>query len=272
MKKIHSPSHVDPRAVVEDGVEIGPGAFVGPNVRIGSGTHVLPNAYIDGWTEIGRDCRIHVGAVVGHEPQDKGFKGGESFLRLGDRNVVREYATIHRGTEAGTSTVVGNDDLFMAYAHLAHNCRIGNGAIVASCALLAGFVEVGDQAVISGGVVVHQFSRIGRLAMIGGNSRVARDVPPFTLLEGSSAIRSLNRVGLKRAGISAESLGALKDVFRVYFRSGRTRAEALELLERESAAMPPEAQAFVRFVQESKRGVCRFVRYRSAAGAADDGD
>jgi len=249
---------------VEDGVEIGPGAFVGPNVRIGAGTRVLPNAYLDGWTEVGRDCRIHMGAVVGHEPQDKGFKGGESYLKLGDRNVVREYATLHRGTEAGSSTVIGNDNLLMAYAHVAHNCRIGSATIIASCALLAGFVEVEDQAVISGGVVIHQFSRIGRLAMIGGNSRVARDVPPFTLLEGNSAIRSLNKVGLKRAGISGEALSALKDVFRTYFRSGRTRAEALETLEREATSMPAEAQQFVRFVKGSQRGVCRFVRYRSA--------
>lgn len=265
MNRIHSAAHVDPAAVLGEGVEVGPGAFIGPNVKIGAGTRVYPNAFIDGWTEIGRDCRIHPGAVVGHEPQDKGFKGGVSYMKLGDRNDVREYATLHRGTEAGSSTTIGDDNLFMAYAHVAHNCKIGNGTIVASCTLLAGFVEIEDNARISGGVVVHQFSRIGRLAMIGGNARVARDVPPFTLLEGNSAVRSLNVVGLRRAGLAPESISALKDVFRVYYRAGHSSAEALKILEAEEASLPAEARHFVRFVRTSQRGVCRFVRYRSAS-------
>ncbi len=264
MKRIHPAAHVDPAAEIGDGVEIGPGAFVGPHVKIGPGTRVFANAFVDGWTEIGRDCRIHPGAVVGHEPQDKGFKGGVSYLKLGDRNEVREYATLHRGTEAGSSTVIGDDNLLMAYSHVAHNCRIANGTIVASCSLLAGFVELEDQARISGGVVVHQFTRIGRLAMIGGNARVARDVPPFTLLEGNSAVRSLNVVGLRRAGISPDGLAALKNVFRVYYRSGLTPAEALASLSAEEEALPSEARHFVRFVAGSRRGVCRFVRYRSS--------
>ena len=259
--RIHPTAVVDPRAELDSSVRVGPHATIGPNVAIGAGTEVMASVHIRGRTTIGRDCRIHMGAVVGHEPQDHAFTGGESCTVVGDRNTIREYVTIHRGTEEGSSTTIGDDNMLMALSHVAHNCRIGNRVVLCNGSLLAGYVEVGDSAVISGNVVVHQFARIGRLAMIGGGSRVARDVPPFMLLEGDSTVRSLNSVGLKRAGLPQETRVAIKAAFRALYRSGGIRRDGLRRLA-EMAASPAacsEVRELALFVRESRRGICRFL-------------
>ena len=254
-ERIHPTAVIDPRAELDSSVRVGPYATIGPNVRIGADTEVMASAHVTGWTTIGRKCRIHMGAVVGHEPQDRDFGGGESYTVIGDRNEIREYATIHRGTKEGSSTVIGNDNLFMALSHVAHNCRIGDRVVICNGVLLAGYVEVGDGAILSGCAVVHQFTRIGRLVMIGGASRVAKDVPPFMLLEGDSTVRGLNTVGLRRAGYSTEKREEIKAAFRTLYRSGLLLSEALRQLEAGSPG--EEVREIVNFIHGSQRGICK---------------
>ena len=202
---------VSPKAELDPTVEVGPNAIIEDHVKIGAGTRVWANAYITGHTEIGRDNQIHMGAVIGHEPQDLKFdRACRSYLRIGDRNVFREYCTVHRGTEPESATTIGNDCYLMGVSHVGHNCVIGNNVIICNCALLAGHVHVGDQAFISGGVVIHQFTRVGRLAMFSGNARVSMDVPPFTLAAERNEVHALNLVGLRRAKIATEAIAELK--------------------------------------------------------------
>ncbi|MEK7865197.1 MAG: acyl-ACP--UDP-N-acetylglucosamine O-acyltransferase [Planctomycetota bacterium] len=254
MTRIHPTAVVDPKAELADGVEVGPHAVIDANVRVGAGTRIGPSAYLTGYTEIGLENTIGCGAVIGEAPQDVGFKGGVTRVRIGDRNVIREYATIHRGTAEGSETVIGNDVFLMATAHVAHNCRIADRAIVANGALLAGYVELGERAFVSGNVVVHQFVRIGRLAMIGGGARVSKDVPPFALVEGNSLVRALNVVGLRRAGLSSVVRNRIKEAYRTLYRRGLSHDEAMARLE--SEADLPELRELVAFLRGSKRGLC----------------
>ncbi|MCU0723108.1 MAG: acyl-ACP--UDP-N-acetylglucosamine O-acyltransferase, partial [Planctomycetes bacterium] len=195
------------------------------------------------------------GAVLGHEPQDLAFKNGETFLKVGDRNVFREYTLIHRGTKPGSATVIGNGNMFMGYSHVAHNCRIGDGVTVANTSQLAGYVEVGDRAFVSGGVLVHQFCRIGRLAMISGLSAMNQDVPPFMTAGGRPcAVSGINVVGLRRAGFPPETRDRIKGVFKVLYRSGLLVPEAVKRI-REEFAGCAEALELTEFIQASKKGI-----------------
>jgi UDP-N-acetylglucosamine acyltransferase len=206
---------------------------------------------------MGRDCVVHAGAVLGETPQDLAFKPVPSTVEIGDRCVIREGVTIHRGTAEGSVTRTGNDCYLMANSHLAHNVTLGNQVILANGVLLAGYVEVGDRAFLSGNAVVHQFVRIGRLAMLGGLSGISQDVPPFCTTESGvvNRLAGLNTVGLKRAGIPPETRTALKQAFRILFRSGLTRTTAVADL-RSGPDLPPEVEEVLRFVEGSKRGVC----------------
>jgi UDP-N-acetylglucosamine acyltransferase len=251
---IHATALIDPRADVHPTADIGPYVVIEGPVRIGAGTRVLAHATLTGWTEIGTDNVIHMGAVLGDTPQDLAFPGEESYLRIGDRNTVREHVQIHRGTQPGSATVIGNDNYFMNNAHVAHNCRIGNGAIVVSGALLAGYVEVEDQAFISGNCVVHQFVRIGRLALLRGLSRTSRDVPPFCIMDGTHTVRALNRIGLRRAGFTAAQVRPLQDAFSRLFRRAGHLAKAIADVE--AAPCTAEVRYLIDFIRASKRGVC----------------
>lgn len=254
---IHPTAIVSPKAELDSSVDVGPHAIIEEHVKIAAGTRVMANAFITGQTEIGRDNQIHMGAVIGHEPQDLKFdRTCRSYLRIGDRNVFREYCTVHRGTEPESATVIGNECYLMAASHVGHNCVIGNNVIVCNCALVAGHVHVGDNAFISGGVVIHQFTRVGRLAMFSGNARVSMDVPPFTLVAERNEIHSLNLVGLRRAKISHAALGELKKLFKLFYLSGLNGTQALKEASADGAFTTAEAQEFIEFIRHSPNGIC----------------
>jgi len=254
---IHSTAMVHPRAELDSSVEVGPHVIIEEHVRIGAGTKIWANAYLTGHTEIGRENQIHMGAVIGHEPQDLHFaRGTRSYLRIGDRNTFREYCAVHRGTEPESSTVVGNDCYLMAHSHVGHNCVVGNSVILCNCALVAGHVEIGDRAFISGGAVIHQFIRIGRLVILSGNARISMDVPPFTLAAERNEIHSLNLIGLKRAQIAAGSVGELKKLFKLFYRAGLNGTQALQQASQPGAFTGTEAQEFIAFVRTATNGIC----------------
>lgn len=229
---IHPTAVIHPGAELHPTVQIGAYAVIGTNVKVGPGTTIGPHVVLEGPTEIGARNQIFTGAVIGSEPQDLKYDGAPSWVRIGDDNRIREYVTINRATGAGEATVIGNNNLLMAYVHVAHNCLIGDSVVIANSVALAGHVHIESKAVIGGVLGIHQFVHIGRLAMVGGMSRIDRDVPPYMLVEGSpSRVRSLNLVGLKRAGFTAAELGQLKKVFRTLYRSGETLTQALEHLD-----------------------------------------
>jgi len=214
---------------------------------------VQAHATLMGATTIGADNLIHSGAVIGDTPQDLAFAGAESYLRIGDRNVIREHAQIHRGTKPGSATEVGNDNYIMNTAHVAHNCRLGNAVIIAGGALLAGYVQVEDQAFVSGNCVVHQFVRIGRLALLRGLSRTSRDVPPFCIMDGTHTVRALNRVGLRRAGFTPAQIRGLQDAFNTLFRRARNLRAAMNEVEQRPCG--PDVRYLLDFLRASTRGV-----------------
>jgi len=250
---VHPTAVVDPRAEIDPSADIGPYVIVDGPVRIGPRTRVLPFAYLTGRTEIGADNVIHPGAVVGHEPQDLSYRGAPSGVRIGDRNVLREHCEVHRGTAENSTTEIADDCYLMARAHVAHNCRLGDGAIVASGAMVAGYVVVGERAFISGNCVVHQFCRIGRLAIMRGLSRTSRDVPPFSIVDGTHTVRGLNRVGLRRAGIARERIQVLATAFQLLFRARTNLSRAMARVEKETRS--PEVDELLAFIRGSRRGV-----------------
>jgi UDP-N-acetylglucosamine acyltransferase len=255
---IHATAIVHPDARIDEGVSIGPYAVIGEQVAIGAGTSVGPHAVIEGPTEIGRENRIFQFASVGAVPQDLKFHGETSWLRIGDRNTIREFVTLHRGTEdGGGETVIGDDNLFMAYSHVAHDCRVANRAILANCATLAGHVVVGDQAILGGLSAVHQFVRVGAHTMISGGSMVAQDVPPYTIAQGDRAKTvGINLVGLKRRGYSEEVLRNIKAAYKLVFRSDLRLEDALDRIDAE-LEVGPELNVFVDFIRKSQRGIAR---------------
>ncbi|MDT8419568.1 MAG: acyl-ACP--UDP-N-acetylglucosamine O-acyltransferase [Desulfuromonadales bacterium] len=255
---IHETAIIAPGAEIDSNVSIGPYAVIGEHVRIGSGTTVGPHAVIEGRTEIGRDNQIFQFASVGAVPQDLKFHGEESTLSIGDRNKIREFVTIHLGTEdGGGKTTVGSDNLFMAYSHVAHDCVVGNHVILANAATLAGHVEIDDYAIMGGLSAVHQFCRIGCHVMASGGAMVTQDVAPYTIVQGDRATTvGLNLIGLKRRGFSPEVLKAIKQAYRFVFRAGLPLEEALTKIENELAASS-ELTVFVDFIRKSERGLAR---------------
>ena len=258
---IHPTAIISPKAELDSSVEVGPHAIIEEHVKIGAGTRVWANAFITGHTEIGRDNQIHMGAVIGHEPQDLKFdRACRSYLRIGDRNVFREYCTVHRGTEPESATVIGHENFFMGLSHVGHNCVIGNGVVICNCALAAGHVHLGDRAFVSGGVVIHQFTHVGRLAMFSGNARVSMDVPPFLLAAERNEIHAVNLVGLKRAGVPRDAILEIKALFKLFYLSGLNGTQALKEASKAGAFKTAEAREFVEFVRHSPNGICRPAR------------
>jgi len=254
---IHPTAIVSPQAKLDPTVDVGAHAIIEDDVQIGAGTRVWANAYITGQTVIGRDNQIHMGAVIGHEPQDLKFdRRTRSYLRIGDRNVFREYCTVHRGTEPESATVIGNDCFLMGLSHVGHNCILGNSVILCNCALVAGHVHIADRAFISGGTVIHQFTHVGRLSMFSGNARVSRDVPPFTLAAERNEIHALNLVGLRRAKIPAPAISELKQLFQIFYRTGKTGTAALTEAATPGRFQTAEALEFIEFVRQSPNGLC----------------
>lgn len=251
---------IHPTAIIEDGAQLGAGVRVGPyaviesDTIIGERTEIRAHACIKRFTTIGADCRVHEGALIGGEPQDLAFAGGDSRVRIGDRCTLREGVTIHRGTQAGSETIIGADCYLMAYAHVAHNCRLGDRVIIANNVALAGHIEIADRAFISGGVVVHQFCRLGRLAMIGGNSKIVQDCLPFVTTDGMPGRAcGLNVVGLRRAGFTAGELRTLKEAYRLLLRAGLPLDAALRQM---AGLNDANVNEMIEFARGSKRGFC----------------
>lgn len=255
---IHPTALIHPAARIGQDVRIGPYAVIGEHVVIGDRTTIGPHAVIEGRTQIGCDNQIFQFASVGAIPQDLKYRGEETTLRIGDRNIVREFVTLHLGTtEGGGETVIGNDNLFMAYCHVAHDCHVGNHVIMANGSTLAGHVEVQDYAILGGLSAIHQFTRVGAHVMISGGAMVNQDVPPYTIAQGDRARTvGLNLVGLKRRGFSEETIAAVKAAYRMVFRSGLRLEEALKKMMDELGDVP-EVVFFVEFIRNSQRGIAR---------------
>jgi UDP-N-acetylglucosamine acyltransferase len=269
--RIAASAKVAPGAVIGPGCDIGEFCVIEDGVEIGEGTRLEPHAVVKRWTTLGKENRISCGTVLGTDPLDKNFPGDRSYLRIGDRNIIREHYTISRGTEPESETVIGDGNYIMTSGHIAHNSRVGSGNVICSCALIAGYVEIGDRAFISGGVVVHQFSKIGDLAMIGGNTRVNQDAPPYFLYSGFDiAPQGVNLVGLRRAGFSNEEIRGLVRAYRLLFRTAAPLGEVLRRIEQE---VPGEhARRLVAFVRGSQRGICRRARLRARSARAGQSD
>ena len=257
MAEIAATAVVHQRAELDRDVQVGPYAIIGSHVRIGSGTKVGPHAILDGHTVIGKDCKIFSHAVVGTEPQDLKYRGERSWLHIGDRTVIREFATLNPATKEGESTRVGNDCLLMNYSHVAHNCILEDRVILANSVNLAGHVEVGTHAVVGGVTPVHQFVRIGAHSMIGGGSRIPQDVAPFTRVAGNPPkVFGLNVVGLTRREFSTETIASLKHAYRILFREQLNIDEAAAKVEQE-VNLTAEVRQLVTFLVTSERGVTR---------------
>jgi UDP-N-acetylglucosamine acyltransferase len=253
--RVHPTAIVGEGASLGDGVVVGPYAVVESDTRLGDRTEVRAHAVVKRFTTVGEDNAVHEGAVIGGEPQDVAFAGGETHLRVGDRNRIRECVTIHRSSLPGGTTVVGSECFLMACSHVAHDCRIGDRVILANNVALAGHVDIGERAFLSGGVVVHQFCRIGRLAMVGGNSKVVQDCLPFVVTDGVPGVAcGLNVVGLRRAGVGASQVRALKEGYRLLLRSALPLETALE---RMAAVADPLVDEMILFVRGSRRGFHR---------------
>ena len=250
---VHPTAIVDPAAEIAEGVEIGPYVIVEGPVKIGARTKVLPHAHLSGDTEIGEDCEIHVGAILGHLPQDRGLEGGGGGLTIGDRNLIREHVTIHRASKPGHRTLIGDENFLLSCCHIGHDCKVGNLNNIANGALLAGYVTLGNRNFVSGNVVIHQFVKVGDMTMIGGASRVSKDVPHYMILEGNSKIRGVNFIGLQRAGLSEEQRSTIKQAYRILYQSGLNVRNAVARLEELKDS--PEIQNLLDFIARSERGL-----------------
>jgi UDP-N-acetylglucosamine acyltransferase len=256
--EIHPTALVHPAAVFGPGVRIGAFSIIGKHVRIGEGTQVESHVVVEGWTEIGERCHIFPYAYIGAIPQAFRYRGEPTQVIIGHDNVIREYVTIHRGTADGKGkTVLGNHNFIMGYSHIAHDCEVGNQVVMANASTLGGHILVEDHAIIGGLVAIHQFVRVGRYAIIGGASGVPMDIPPYMRAAGNRAkLFGLNTVGLKRHAFPEETVQALKQAYKILFRSHLTIARAIARVEAEVPALP-EIQHLLAFIRNSERGVCR---------------
>ena len=254
MPEIHPTAFVHPTAQLAEGVEVSPQVFIDADVVIGRGSRILHGAHIARWTTLGADNVVYPGAVIGHDPQDIGYHGEKAHTVIGDGNVMREGFTVNRGNREGTSTVIGSRNYFMINSHVAHNCIIGDNVILVNGALLAGHVEVGDRAIISGNCQVHQFVRIGSFAMMRGGSGAVKDIPPFCVNDGLSWIRAINAIGLKRNGFDRQRIRAVKEAFKVIFRSELGLKKTLETVENDPE-ITDDVRLMIEFIRASKRGI-----------------
>ncbi len=258
LREIHETAIVSSGAVLGRDVVIGPYAIIGEHVVLGDGCRVGPHVTIDGWTTIGQRNLFCHGATIGCEPQDLKFHGEKSDLVIGDGNTFREFVTISRGTEGGGGmTYIGNDNLFMAYCHVGHDCQIGNHVIMSNATNLAGHVQVEDRVTFGGMCGVHQFSKIGKMAMIGACSKIVKDIPPYVLVDGNPAkVAGINVVGLRRNGIEPGVRDEIKTAYRILYRSNLSVEQAIERMEQELQGTP-EIDHFIRFLRNAERGICR---------------
>ena len=257
MTEIHSSAVVHPKAKLGDDCFIGPFCVVGENVVLGANCKLHSHVVIDGYTSLGSGNEIFPFASIGLKTQDLKWKGGVTRTEIGDNNTFRESVTIHSATADGEVTRLGSNNHILAYSHIAHNVTLGNHVIMSNVATLAGHVTVEDYAVIGGLAAIHQFCRIGKMSIIGGCSKVVQDVPPFMMVDGNPAeTRTVNKIGLERKGVSAETQSALKQAYKILFREGLTIPNALKRIEEELASSP-ELQHLIEFVRRSERGISK---------------
>lgn len=254
---IHPTALVHPMAEIGEGAEIGPFCVVGEHVKVGQRTRLLAHVVVNGHTTLGRDSTIHPFTSLGAPAQDRKFQGELSYTRIGDRTTIREFCSIHRATGEGELTSVGDDCLLLAYAHVAHNCRVGNSVTMSSTAQLAGHVTIEDHANIGGMTGVHQFVRIGAYAMVGGISKITRDVPPYFLVEGNPAqAYGLNSIGLRRAEFAPATIAELKECYKLLYRSNRNISQALESMR--EIVKTEQGLHLIAFVEaQSERGIVK---------------
>ena len=252
---IHPTAIIDKSAELASDVEIGPYTVIGPDVKIGSGTVIGPHVYIYKNTTIGSECIIWKSVSLGTDSQDLKYRGQSTYLEIGDRTIIREFATLNRATTENGATQVGSDCFLMAYTHVAHDCQVGNNVILSNAVNMAGHVTIGDHAIVSGMTCIHQFVRVGIYSFIGGGSRVPKDVPPFMMAVGNPImLNGLNTVGLQRQGFSEEVRLELKRAYKIFFRSEYNISQALEHA-RSQLKQLPEIKAFTDFIAHSERGV-----------------
>ena len=257
MGRIHPTALVDSKAEIGPDVEIGPYCVVEGDVVIGGGTRIGAHAVILPGTRIGSECSIHHSVVLGNTPQDLKYTGERTTLEIGDRTIIREFCTFHRGTAESTKTVIGSDCFLMAYVHVAHDCRIGNHVILANAVNMGGHTEIGDYANVGGVVAIHQFIKIGCHSIIGGGYRVPKDIPPYVRAAGYPLkVSGLNLVGLKRRGFSDETLKHLREAYTLLFRSHLNVSQAVQRI-KEELTLTDEVRTIVTFIERSERGIIR---------------
>ena len=257
MTKIHPSAIVHEGAMLGVDVEIGPFSVIGPNLKIGDRTKVMPQVFLDGHTTLGADCIVFPFASIGSQTQDLKFKGGTTYVEIGDHTTLREYVTVNSGTADGEVTRVGSHSLIMAYCHVAHGCQVGNRVIMANNSALSGDVLVEDDVVIGGMSGVHQFTRIGTCAMIGGLAKITQDVPPYMLVDGNpSGVHGINSVKLQRMNVAPETVATVKKAFKILYRDGLSTRQAMERIHAE-LPKTPEIERLIKFIETSERGILK---------------
>ncbi|MCM8818959.1 MAG: acyl-ACP--UDP-N-acetylglucosamine O-acyltransferase [Candidatus Omnitrophica bacterium] len=256
MKKIHPTAIIEKDVVIGEDVEIGPYVVIEGKVKIGNNCKIGPYVHIEGYTEIGDNTKIFTGAVIGSIPQDLKYKGEITYLKIGKNNIIREFVTINPGTSKGEETIIGDNNLLMAYSHVAHNCRIGNNVIIANYVGLAGHVIIEDFVVLGGFVGIHQFCKIGKHSIIGGCSKVTMDIIPYITADGHPARPyGINIIGLKRRNFSKEKIELLNTAYKIIFKSGLNTSDALKKLEEMNNCQ--EIQTIIEFIKSSERGIAK---------------
>ena len=257
MNTIHSTAIVDPSAQLGDNVFIGPYCVVEAGVEIGDGCWFQGHVTVCRSTQIGRGNKFYAYGSIGQQTQDLKYKGEPTHLQIGDNNCFREFVTLHRGTDPGSTTRIGNSGNFLSYSHVAHDCIVGDHVIFSNNGTLGGHVEVGDHAIIGGLTAVHQFCRIGRFALTGGCTKIVQDVPPFMIADGNPAlVRGINQVGMERNGFAAETIREIREAYRIIYRSQLNAKQGVEKI-RETLDHTPEVHHLLEFIETSQRGIIR---------------
>jgi UDP-N-acetylglucosamine acyltransferase len=256
---IHERAIVHRGAVIGEGTVVGPDAIIDEHVVVGAHCEIRARAILTGHTTLGDNNQIGYQAIIGAEPQDLSYDGAESYVRIGSGNRIRENVTIHRGTEAGSATSIGDGNYLMAGSHVAHNCRLGNEVILVNNVLLGGHVDVDDYAFLGGDVVVHQFVRIGKYVMVRGQTRIGLDIPPYFMAAYTNSVVGLNRVGLKRRGFNPEQRRTIQKAFDILYKQGNNRQQAVGAMRAFRDMQTPEVEELARFLEGTKRGICQFL-------------
>lgn len=268
---IHPTAIVDRRAEIDRSAEIGPYCILDAHVHVAAGCRLMHGVYLTGWTHLEPNCILHPGVIVGHEPQDVKYKGERSYCRVGEGTTLREYVTIHRGTDPESTTTIGRNCFLLGASHVAHNCTLGDHVTLINAALLAGHVHVAERTTVGGGATIHQFVRIGELSMIAGNARVPMDVPPFALIDAFGRVAGLNRVGIRRAGYTPAESKAIREAYRILYRPGLGFRQAVSEIAASVEQAPAPVQRLVQFLSAvSKRGIAG--RSRGSTPAAPPAD